>query len=136
MESMVVWYDTKMQMLDKMTVVKKRQELLTLLDGDVFYDISKWPWVMEQSFWRKPIGDVDVFKLLLFTIGNGCPPSFISEWIMLSQYWCFSREKCLKRGRQIDFIVKNMHCNSNKWYYFDLHVGHQLYLNGSIKNKQ
>lgn len=122
---MVVWYDTKMQMLDKMTVVKKRKELLTLLDGDVFYDIWKWPRVMEQSFWRKPIGDVDVFKLLLFTIGNGCPPSLISEWIMLSQYWCFSREKCLKRGRQIDFIVKNMDCNSNKWYYFDLHVGHQ-----------
>ena len=40
---MVVWYDTKMQMLDKMTVVKKRQELLTLLDGDVFYNISKLP---------------------------------------------------------------------------------------------
>ncbi len=40
---------------------------------------------MEQSFWHKPVGDVDVFKLLLFTIGNGCPPSFISEWIMLSQ---------------------------------------------------
>lgn len=108
---MVVWYDTKMQMLDKMTVVKKRKELLTLLDGDVFYDIWKWPRVMEQSFWRKPIGDVDVFKLLLFTIGNGCPPSLISEWIMLSQYWCFSREKCLMRGRQIDFIVKNMDCN-------------------------
>ncbi len=88
--SMVVWYDMKMQMLDKMTVVKKRKELLTLLDGDVFYDIWKWPRVMEQSFWHKPVGDVDVFKLLLFTIGNGCPPSFISEWIMLSQYWCFS----------------------------------------------
>jgi hypothetical protein len=52
-------------MLDKMTVVKKRKELLTLLDGDVLYDIWKWPRVMEQSFWRKPIGDVDVFKLLL-----------------------------------------------------------------------
>ena len=133
MESMLHWFQNKMKMLDKKTVADKRRDLLKLLDGDVFYSINRWPRVIEQVFWKKPMSDVEVLKTLLFFLGNGCPPSFISQWIMLSQYWSFCEEKCLKRARQIDFIVNNVENNLNKWYYFYLHVGRQLYFNGTVK---
>ena len=52
---------------------------------------------------------------------------------MLLQYWSFCEQKCLKRARQIDFIVNNVDNNLNNWYYLYLHVGRQLYLNGLLK---
>ena len=136
MESMLTYFENEMHTLDKKAIVDKRIELVRLLDGDVFYSIRMWPRNIEETFWRKPIRDVEVLKLLLFFIGKGCPPTFISEWILLSQYWCFSREKCLKRARQIDFIVHNIDRNANKWYYFDMHVGRLLYINGTVKNNR
>ncbi len=136
MESMLIYYENEMRMLEKKAVVDKRIELVRLLDGDVFYSMRIWPRSIERTFWRKPIRDVEVFKLLLFFIGNGCPPTFISKWILLSQYWCFSREKCLKRARQIQFIVDNIDRNGSRWYYFDIHVGRLLYMNGTVKNNK
>ena len=38
-----------------------------------------------HMFWKKPIGDVETFKLVLFFVGNGCSPHLISEWILSSQ---------------------------------------------------
>ena len=36
-----------------------------------------------MDFWRKPIGDRDTFKLMLFCLGNGCSPNLISRWILV-----------------------------------------------------
>ena len=83
---MLHWFQNEMKMLDKKAVADKRRDLLKLLDGDVFYSINRWPQVIKQVFWRKPMSDVEVLKTLLFFLGNGCPPSFIWLWIMLSQY--------------------------------------------------
>ena len=130
---MLEWFQNEMKLQDKKAVTDKRRDLLKLLNGDVFYSINRWLRVIEKLFWQKPMRDVEVFKTLLFFLGNGCPPTFISQWIMLSQYWSFCEQKCLKRARQIDFIVNNVDNNLNNWYYFDLHVGRQLYLNGTAK---
>ncbi len=107
MESVLIYYENKMCMLEKKAVVDKQIEFVRLLNGDVFYSMRIWPLSIERIFWRKPIHDVEVFKLLLFFIGNGCPPTFISKWILLSQYWCFLREKCLKRARHKAKILKS-----------------------------
>ena len=79
------------------------------------------------------MSDLEVLKTLLFFLGIGCPPSFILQWIILLQYWSFCEQKCLKRARQIDIIVNNVGDNLSKWYYFDFHVGRQLYFNGTVK---
>ncbi len=59
-----------MRMLEKKAVVDKRIELVRLLDGDVFYSMRIWPRSIERTFWRKPIRDVEVFKLLLFLLAT------------------------------------------------------------------
>ena len=131
---MVAWFNCEMRRLGKAAVVEKRREIFKLIDGDVFYDMKKQPRDIEQIFWRKPISDIETFKLLMFFVGNGCPPTLINEWIMLSQFWSWSTDKCLKRARQVDFIHGNLECNRNKWFYFDLHIGRLVYMNGTVKN--
>ena len=89
--------------LSKKGIVEKRCELYHLLNGDVFYQSKNWPKDTLSIFWKKPIGDLDTFKLMLFFIGNGCSPHVISEWILSSLYWA-EPAKWDKRKRQIDFI--------------------------------
>ena len=130
MQSMLIYYENEMRMLEKKAVVDKRIELLRLLDGDVFYSMRIWPRSIERTYvmWK--------YLSCCYFFGNGCPPTFISKWILLSQYWCFSQEKCLKRARQIQFIVDNIDRNGSKWYYFDILVGRLLYMNGTVKNNR
>ena len=56
----------------KKNIVEKRRELYHLLNGDAFYPSKNWPKDTLSIFWKKPIGDLDTFKLMLFFIGNGC----------------------------------------------------------------
>ena len=64
--------------LSKKDIVEKRSELYHLLNGDVFYPSKNWP-KDTSIFWKKPTGDLDTFKLMLFFIGNVCLPHVISE---------------------------------------------------------
>ena len=106
-----------------------RLDLFQLLNGDIFYPIKIWLREIQTLFWKKPTSDADTFKLLLFFIGNGCPPSMIANWILSSQHWG-TYQKASKRARQIDFIIKNLPDKGNIWFYFDLHFNDWLYLNG------
>lgn len=133
-QSMICWYERYMRGSRKEEIVEKRLEVLRLIDGDVFYKLSQWPREMERLFWRKPVCDTGVLKLLLFAVGNGCPPNLMSEWILMSRYWCVLPAKCLKRGHQIDYILENLEKNKKKWFYFDIHHKRMAYLNGNFKN--
>ena len=57
-------------------ISERRHTLLKLIDGDIFYALSLWPQDMKLIFLKKPICDLECFKLLLFLVGNGCPPCF------------------------------------------------------------
>ena len=74
-----------------------------------------------MAFWRKPIGDRDTFKLMLFCLGNGNSPNLISRWILLSQAW--APEKAEKSARQIDFVLNNA---DGKKYMVLLRPGSQV----------
>ena len=63
------------------------QNLMKQISRDLFYPISLWPTRMRQSFWAKPIGDEDTFKLLLFLVENGCSPWLAKDWILTSTFW-------------------------------------------------
>ena len=45
----------------------------------LFYPLSTWPQDIQQLFWKKPIGDTDTFKLMLFFLGNGCSKHLINR---------------------------------------------------------
>jgi len=119
--------------LSRTRVIEVRRNLLTLLNGDVFYPLSIWPQDIQQLFWKKPIGDADTFKLMLFFLGNGCSPHIIEEWILTSQHWA-TLQKADKRARQIQFIVNNMDSKAHVWFYFDIHHSTWLFLNGQHRN--
>ena len=120
--------------LSKKEIVEKRRELFHLLNGDGFYPSKNWPRDTIPIFWKKPIGDLDTFKLMLFFIGNGCSPHIISEWILSSQYWA-EPTKWDKRKRQINFIQSNIDAKSHIWFYYDIHCNDWLYLNGIKRSK-
>ena len=129
------WYNNEMKYFDRQKIVEERKEIFKLLDGDVFYDMKRWPNDVEKIFWQKPMSDTNTFKVVLFFVGNGCPPELINKWIMLSQHWSSPSSKCLKRARQLDYMNGKLDVNGNKWFYFDLHIGRLVYLNGTLKNE-
>ena len=89
---------------------------------------------MRLLFWRKPLGDMQAFKLMLFLVGNGCSPDLIRPWILLSQAWASPRQ-AEKRARQMDFVLNNMDTKRHTWFYFDVDYGKMLFLNGLPKNE-
>ena len=86
---------------------------------------------LRLAFWKKPIGDRETFKLMLFCLGNGCSPPLISRWILLSQTWV--PDKAEKRARQLDFVLNNAEAKRGTWFYFDVDHNKLLYLNGLPK---
>ena len=101
--------------LPRSRLIDKRGNLLTLLNGDAFYPLSTWPEDIQRLFWKKPIGDTDTFKLMLFFQGNGCSKHLITEWILSSQHW-LTQQKGIKRARQINFINSNLNPKANIWF--------------------
>lgn len=109
-------------------IVEKRLQLSRLIDGNAFYNIPSWPKEMTTIFWKKPLQDLDTFKLTLFLLGNGCSPHLTYEWIVTSTFW--NKTKTKKRSMQVKWILQTMEENSTKWFYYDLHFEKYLYLNG------
>ena len=89
------------RLLSRAEVVEERRQLTR-----VFKIVAKGN-EMRLIFWRKPLGDTETFKLVLFLIGNGCEPSLIRRWKMLAQHWAESTVKAEKRARQVDFVLIN-----------------------------
>ena len=114
-------------------ITQERRRLFQLLNGDIFYPISTWPRDIKMLFWKKPIGETDTFKLLLFFLGNGCSPTIISQWILSSQHWAESK-KVDKRTRQINYVIKNLTTKGHVWFYYDLHYEEWLFLNGQKRH--
>ena len=100
-------FNTSIRDLRITRLIEKRRNLLTLLNGDSFHPLSTWPQDIQQLFWKKPIGDTDTFKLMLFFLCNGCLQHLITQWILTSQYWT-TIQKEIKRARQINFINSNL----------------------------
>ena len=101
--------------LSKKDIVEKRHEVYHLLNGYVFYPSKNWPKGTLSIFWKKPIGDLNTFKLMLFFIGNGCLPHVISEWIVFSSLYWAEPTKWDKRKRQIDFISRHIDTKRHIW---------------------
>ncbi|CAB4002464.1 Hypothetical predicted protein [Paramuricea clavata] len=112
----------------KEKIREKRLEIVSLLDGDVFYNIDSWPKELRLILWKKPLSDKETCKLILFLVGNGCPPLIAYKWIITSTYW--GREKTRKRWEQIRWINLNMERNMHYWFYYDMFHSKHLYLNG------
>lgn len=129
----IQYFNNHIWQLPRPLISTERLQLFHLLNGDIFYPIRTWPPDIKQLFWKKPTGDNDTFKLLLFFIGNGCSPQIIAKWILTSQHWS-THDKGIKRSRQIDFIFRNMTTKSHIWFYFDIHHNQWLYLNGERRN--
>ena len=126
-------FNSSIRYLPGPRLIQKRRNLLTLLNGDAFYPLSTWPQDIQQLFWKKPIGDTDTFKLMLFFLGNGCSKHLITEWILTSQHWT-TLQKGTKRARQISFINDKLDSKANIWFYYDLHHATWLFLNGEFRN--
>jgi len=57
----------------------------------------------------------------------------VAKWILTSQHWV-SHSRGEKRARHIDFIVQNLTSKVHIWFYFDIHHGQWLYLNGEKRD--
>ena len=100
-------YHDEIRMLCKQEIVQEQKELFKFINRDVFFPLGFWPLDMQLIFWKKPMGDEESFKLLLFFISNGGGPALISRWIMVAQFWAESQQKAEKRARQVDFVLNN-----------------------------
>jgi len=126
-------FNTSTRDLPRTILIQKRRNVLTLLNGDAFYPLSSWPQDIQQLVWKKPIGDTDTFKLLLFFLGNGCSLHLITEWILTSQHWT-TIQKGVRRARQINFINSNLDSKAHIWFYYDIHHATWLFFNGEFRN--
>ena len=120
-------YKEKYRYLSKSEVVEERREILHSINGDAFFPLNWWPDDMKLLFWKKPLGDLDTFKLVLFLLGNGCPADLFTRWILLSQFWA-TPQLAEKRARQVDFILNNEDTKSHTWFYYDVDHGKLLFL--------
>jgi len=125
-------FNTSVRDLPRTRLIQKRRNLLTLLNGDAFYPSSTWPQVT-VLFWKKPIGDTDTFRPMLFFLGNGCSLQLITEWILTSQHWT-TIQKGVKIARQINFINSNLDSKVHIWFYYDIHHATWLFFNGEFRN--
>lgn len=64
--AMITRYAAFVQHASPPDITQERKYLLKLIDGDVFYPLSKWPPRTRRMFWKKPLIDADTFKLVLF----------------------------------------------------------------------
>ena len=126
-------FNTSIRDLPRPRLIQKRRNLLTLLNGDAFYPLSTWPQDIQQLFGKKPIGDTDTFKLMLFFLGNACSKHLVTAWILTSQHWT-TLQKGIKRARQIDFINNNLDSKANTWFYCDVLLSTWPFLNGEFRN--
>ena len=127
--SILAEYRYTLHYLSKREIIQERLELFKDINGNAFFPVKWWPSDMQLTFWKKPIGDRDTFKLVLFLLGNGCSPYLLKRWILLSQFWA-EHPTAEKRARQIDFILNNADSKAAIWFYYDLDYHKHLYLNG------
>ena len=106
--AMISMYREEIRLLSRQEVVEERKQLFRLLNGDAFFPEKSWPKDIRLIFCKKPMGDKETFKLLLFFHGNGCNPEIISRWILLAQSWASSQATAEKRARQIQFVNDNV----------------------------
>ena len=121
------------QVSSKEAMHETRLTLLQEIDGDIFYPFSLWPNKIKMAFWKKPTGDEDAFKLVLFLFGNGCPPARIKDWIVSSTFW--EQNKATKRWEQVNWMLQNISKYERKWFYFDLHFNKYVFMDCSDKVK-
>lgn len=126
-------YREEIRFLCAKEIGEERRRLLKVIDGDAFFPLKSWPREMVLMFWKRPPGDRETFKLVLFLLGNGCSPDLIRRWIVLSQHWASSKAMAEKRCRQVDFVVNNEDTKSSSWFYYGIHNQSLLYLNGQYK---
>ena len=90
-------FTSYLQSISRTNISRVRSQMLSMIDGDVFYPLRAWPKWIKLLFWSKPLTDKGTFQLTLFLIGNGCPPEFIMKWVLSSQYWAKER-KAIEKG--------------------------------------
>lgn len=130
----IVHYADFFLSLDRESILKKRRELFSLIDGDTFYPLRSWPLQHKVRFWKKPLSDQDTFQTLMFLVGNGCAPEIANKWILSSTFYA-NRVIQRRRLNQLLYLNRNLvECSkTNMWFYYDIHRRLYVYLNGNIK---
>ena len=114
--------------------MEERREILHSINSHAFFPLDWWPDDIKLLFWRKPVGDLNTFKLVLFLLGNGCPPELFKRWILSSQFWATS-QLAEKRARQVDFILNNEDMKSRTWFYYNVGQQKLLFLDGRTRKE-
>ncbi len=107
-----------------------RKMLFNDINGRHFKNLYWWPEHMVQSFWRKPMIQRDVFKLLCFFLGNGCHTRLALYWILTSAAWCPSELK--HRCDRLHSFYRDLPQKIHIWFYYDLDKKRFLHLDGSV----
>ena len=108
-------YKEKYRYLSRSEVAEERRQILHSINGVPFFPLDWWPDDMKLLFWKKPVADLDTFKLVLFLLGNGCPPDLFRRWILSPQFWA-TPQLAEKRARQVDFILNDRYFLSSSYY--------------------
>ena len=119
------------------TVLVWRRNKMRDLDGDLLPPIQVWPTYIRRIFFQTayPLGNLQLFKIYLFFVGNGLDPRIGGEWVLSSIAICTwqRRERILRRRvSQIKWIHDNVRRNQHHWRYYDLMRRMVLYIDGRI----
>ena len=119
----------KIKRLSTSLANRKKHENFKILNGNAFFPIHTWPLSLQIIMWDSPISDTNTFKLLLFWYGNAAPPELTIEFLLLSQV--MDHKKLTKRAFQIKWIINNLKKHEHRWYFWDISLNSQIFLNGN-----
>ena len=66
-------YREEIRLLSRREAVTERKDL-RVMNGDAFFPLKRRPGDIERIFWKEPMDDKEMFKLVLYLVGNGCTP--------------------------------------------------------------
>ena len=61
-------YRETLRYLSRREITQERLDIFKEINGNVFFPVKWWPIDMQLTFWRKPIGDKDTFKVGAFYV--------------------------------------------------------------------
>ena len=109
-----------------------REMLSKDIDGEQMVHLHKWPQQMVDILNMKPMGQLDVFKLFCFFIGNGCHSRLAMYWIVSS--FCFGPHdhiegRCIHLAKLFNDVISKR----KEWFCYNVNTKGFTHLDGCCK---
>ena len=131
-EELISFFNRTLRM-DKSTIMAERRRLIKLVNGDVFFPFQKWRVEEKNMFMTRPLDRVKLLKVMLFLLGNGCPPWIASQWCITSFWYADDRTRCSRKIATIQDILTRVWTKRSDYFYYDIEQNLYLHMDGNYR---